>query len=455
MELFNPALQFLLSAYVAMIIYSNNSTLSPDIYFSKGKNTKLVSLPWYNGHIYIKDFTGMTTSWDEIKSFCGTGAGRIFRDLGWRRKSRDSNEYPSTSPLPPALKLHRVSKVFGTFPALNSVNLDVQSGEVVALLGPSGCGKTTTLRIIAGFENPTSGEVYLEQNKIADALISKPANQRDIGMVFQNGALFPHLTVAQNLEFALPKSDPDPHKISNMLEVVRMSDLRDRYPSQLSGGQQQRVALGRALINSPQLLLMDEPFSSLDSALRAEIREEVRQIVRTAGITTVFVTHDQQEAMYFGDSIAVMNNGAIEQYGTPEELFHSPRTRFVAEFMGAVDFVPCDLKGYQLQSEFNSVSVQNPYVIQQIQDDKDNLTFMSRPDCIELEIDEIGHGTILSREFYGAFYLYIVKLHSGALLRSLMPHTSEYQPGQSVSVSIRDGHMLKTFLMDNLIEEVI
>ncbi|MCH2528581.1 MAG: ABC transporter ATP-binding protein [Dehalococcoidia bacterium] len=397
----------------------------------------------------------MTTSWDEIKSFCGTGAGRIFRDLGWRRKSRDSNEYPSVSPLPPALKLHRVSKVFGTFPALNSVNLDVQSGEVVALLGPSGCGKTTTLRIIAGFETPSSGGVYLEQNKIADALMSKPANQRDIGMVFQNGALFPHLTVEQNLEFALPKSDPDPHKISNMLEVVRMSDLRHRYPSQLSGGQQQRVALGRALINSPQLLLMDEPFSSLDSALRAEIREEVRQIVRTAGITTIFVTHDQQEAMYFGDTIAVMNNGSIEQYGTPEELFHAPRTRFVAEFMGAVDFVPCDLKGYQLQSEFNTVSVQNPYVVQQIQDDKDSLTFMSRPDCIELELDEVGHGTIVSREFYGAFYLYIVKLHSGALLRSLMPHTSEYQPGQSVSISIRDGHTLKTFLMDKLIEEVI
>tara|TARA_B100001559_G_scaffold307577_1_gene299893 strand:- start:8537 stop:9781 length:1245 start_codon:yes stop_codon:yes gene_type:complete len=406
-------------------------------------------------YICVKDFKGMTTSWDDIKSFCGTGAGRVFRDLGWRRKPRDSNDYPSASPLPPALKLHRVSKLFGAFPALNAVNLDIQSGEVIALLGPSGCGKTTTLRIIAGFEHPTDGEVYLEQTRIADKSFSKPANQRNIGMVFQNGALFPHLTVAQNLEFALPKSDPNPQKIDDMLEVVRMSDLRDRYPNQLSGGQQQRVSLGRALINSPELLLMDEPFSSLDSALRAEIREEVRQIVRTAGITTIFVTHDQQEAMYFGDTIAVMNNGSIEQYGTPEELFHSPRTRFVAEFMGAVDFIPCDLRGYQLQSEFNTVSVQNPYVVQQIQDDKNGLAFMSRPDCIQLELSEVGHGTIVSREFYGAFYLYIVKLHSGALLRSLMPHTSEYQSGQPVSISIRDGHTLKTFLMDKLIEEVI
>ena len=163
-------------------------------------------------------------------------------------------------------------------------------------------------------------------------------------MVFQNGALFPHLTVYQNLEFALPKTNPNPIKISEMLDTVRLSELKHRYPHQLSGGQQQRVALARALINSPQLLMLDEPFSSLDSALRAEIREEVRQIVRSAGITTIFVTHDQQEAMYFGDTVAVMNNGVIEQFGTPEELFHAPRTRFVAEFMGAVDFIPCNLQ---------------------------------------------------------------------------------------------------------------
>ena len=401
---------------------------------------------------YKQRMLGMTTSWDDIKSFCGTGAGRIFRDLGWRRKPR---EYTPHTPLPPALKLTSISKSFGSFKALRSVNLDIQSGEVVALLGPSGCGKTTTLRIIAGFETPTSGEVFLEQTKIADAIYSMPANHRNIGMVFQNGALFPHLTVSENLKFALPKNNDNPNLVAEMLDIVRMTDFQDRYPSQLSGGQQQRVSLARALINSPQLLLLDEPFSSLDSALRAEIRQEVRQIVRAAGITTIFVTHDQQEAMYFGDTIAVMNKGSVEQFGTPEELFHSPRSKFVAEFMGAVDFIPCELNGYKLESEFNTVSVANPYVVQQIAEDKDTLAFMSRPDCIHLELSETGHGTIESREFYGAFYLYIVRMHSGAILRSLMPHTAEYSSGQRVSISIREGHTLKTFLQDKLIEEVI
>ena len=361
------------------------------------------------------------------------------------------------------IKLVEVKKIYkmGTVDvtALNGVSLKIDQGEFIAIIGASGSGKSTMMNILGCLDVPTSGQSIIDDQNVEEMSGDQLAEIRNnkIGFVFQTFNLLSRQTALSNVLLPLMYSNEKNRKSKSQaaLEKVGLGDRIHHKPTQLSGGQQQRVALGRALINSPQLLLMDEPFSSLDSALRAEIREEVRQIVRTAGITTIFVTHDQQEAMYFGDTIAVMNNGSIEQYGTPEELFHAPRTRFVAEFMGAVDFVPCDLKGYQLQSEFNTVSVQNPYVVQQIQDDKDSLTFMSRPDCIELELDEVGHGTIVSREFYGAFYLYIVKLHSGALLRSLMPHTSEYQPGQSVSISIRDGHTLKTFLMDKLIEEVI
>jgi iron(III) transport system ATP-binding protein len=392
----------------------------------------------------------MTTSWQDIKSFCGTGAGRVFRDLGWRRKSRDSI---TGSPLPPALSCRSLSKSFGDFQALNSIDLEIQSGEVVALLGPSGCGKTTTLRLIAGFEQPDSGTILLEDEVISDKATCLPPNKRHIGMVFQDGALFPHLTVRDNLGFALDGIASKKHLIDEMLEKVQLTEFQNRLPYQLSGGQQQRVAIGRALISSPQLLMMDEPFSNLDSTLRYQIREEVRHIVREAGITTIFVTHDQQEAMYFGDTIAVMNQGAIEQFGTPEEIFHEPKSKFVAEFIGSVDFLPCKLSQEQLVSEVVTVNLQsNLSIINTILSSKEPPEFMSRPDCIEISPSDIGHGTIMSREFYGAFYMYLIKLHSGTILRSLMPHTSEYPPGQLVNLTLRDGHHLKTFVAGQLVE---
>jgi spermidine/putrescine transport system ATP-binding protein len=237
-----------------------------------------------------------------------------------------------------ALELMEVERHFGALAAVDRVSLALSPGEMLALLGPSGCGKTTTLRIVAGFERPDSGRVVIHGEDVTAA----PPYQRDTGMVFQQYALFPHMTVWQNVAFGLrmrgaPKSDW-PIRVGDALALVSLAGLEERYPSQLSGGQQQRVALARALVIRPQLLLLDEPLSSLDAKLRQEMRLELRRIQKRVGITALFVTHDQEEALSLADRLAVMNQGRIEQLGTPMEIYERPRTRFVAGFIGQSNF---------------------------------------------------------------------------------------------------------------------
>jgi len=235
------------------------------------------------------------------------------------------------------LQLESVEKHFGATPAVNGVSLDIARGEFFALLGPSGCGKTTLLRLVAGFEQPDSGRVVLDGTDVAGV----PANERPVNTVFQHYALFPHLTVADNVAFGLryqstirnPKST-----IDEMLKLVRMEGLGGRKPDQLSGGQKQRVALARALILHPKVLLLDEPLAALDVKLRKEMQVELKALQRRVGITFIFVTHDQEEALTLADRVAVMNLGKVEQVGTTEEIFERPRTKFVADFMGAVNF---------------------------------------------------------------------------------------------------------------------
>jgi putative spermidine/putrescine transport system ATP-binding protein len=238
------------------------------------------------------------------------------------------------------LQLSGVRKQFGDFVAVEDFNLEAQRGEFVSFLGPSGCGKTTTLRMIAGFEQPTRGSIKIEGVEIT----RKPANQRNVGMVFQSYALFPNMTVAGNVSFGLrmrkrPAADIR-RRVGELLELIHLPDKADRYPYQLSGGQQQRVALARALAFEPTVLLLDEPLSALDAKIRVALRHEIRDIQRQLGITTVYVTHDQEEALELSDRVVVMSEGRIEQAGTPFEIYNFPATAFVASFVGTLNAVP-------------------------------------------------------------------------------------------------------------------
>ncbi|MGO4568594.1 ABC transporter ATP-binding protein [Rhizobium sp. 2YAF20] len=241
------------------------------------------------------------------------------------------------------LQIRGIRKEYGPIVAVHDVNLDVRRGEFLTFLGPSGSGKSTTLYILAGFENPTKGDITLE----GKTLLTTPSHKRNIGMVFQRYTLFPHLTVGENIAFPLKvrrktKIEIDT-KVKEMLRLVRLEGFEDRKPAQMSGGQQQRVALARALAYDPPVLLMDEPLSALDKKLREEIQHEIRRIHQQTEVTILYVTHDQEEALRLSDRIAVFSKGVIDQIGTGPELYANPRTRFVAEFIGDSDFISCDL----------------------------------------------------------------------------------------------------------------
>ncbi len=249
---------------------------------------------------------------------------------------------PVANPKQPGLPLHlqRLSKQFGEVVAVDDVSLEISGGEFVTLLGPSGSGKTTTLMMIAGFSEPSSGRIWLGDHPI-DTL---PSYRRGFGMVFQNYALFPHMTVAENIAFPLKmrgiSSRDRGKRVANVLDLVRLPGYDDRYPNQLSGGQQQRVALARALVYNPPVLLMDEPLGALDKKLREEMQLEIKRIQGQLGITAIYVTHDQEEALVMSDRIAVMNGGQIEQVDTPDRLYDQPATRFVADFIGESNIIP-------------------------------------------------------------------------------------------------------------------
>lgn len=243
----------------------------------------------------------------------------------------------------PAISLRGIEKSFGTFTAVRNLDLDIASGEFFSLLGPSGSGKTTVLRMIAGFERPTAGSIELDGEMVTD----KAPFERKVNTVFQDYALFPHLNVAQNVEYGLklrkvPRAQRQ-QMVNEALEMIRLPQVARRLPSQLSGGQRQRVALARALILKPQVLLLDEPLGALDKQLREQMQIELKQIQREVGITFVFVTHDQEEALSLSDRVAVFNDGRIDQVGSPADLYERPATRFVASFLGHTNLIEGDL----------------------------------------------------------------------------------------------------------------
>jgi len=257
--------------------------------------------------------------------------------------SRASSHEAKTKPPQPYLSIRSLSKRFEKFTALDSVDLDIAEGEFVSILGPSGCGKTTLLRAVAGLDVQTSGSVHQAGRDISNL----PVSGRDFGIVFQSYALFPNLTIAANVGYGLKsarfKSHEIEKRVTELLNLVGLADQAKKYPAQLSGGQQQRVALARALALSPGLLLLDEPLSALDARVRARLRGEIRDLQRRLGITTIMVTHDQEEALTMSDRVVVMSKGRIEQIGTPDEIYGRPASAFVADFVGRMNFIPGNL----------------------------------------------------------------------------------------------------------------
>ncbi len=257
------------------------------------------------------------------------------------------------------LELDNVQKAFGNSYAVHRFDLAVERGEFVSFLGPSGCGKTTTLRMVAGFELPTTGQIRVDGKDITHL---RP-NQRNVGMVFQSYALFPNMTVAENVAFGLKVAKQPPQaietRVGEMLRIIKLPQHAGRYPYQLSGGQQQRVALARALAVKPQLLLLDEPLSALDAKIRVSLREEIRSLQRSLGITTIYVTHDQEEALSMSDRIVVMNEGRIEQIGSPFDIYNYPRTRFVASFVGTLNI----LRGRVIDAAKGEISVDGQTIL--------------------------------------------------------------------------------------------
>lgn len=316
------------------------------------------------------------------------------------------------------LSLQNIAKKFGDFVAVDQFDLDVAKGEFVSLLGPSGCGKTTTLQMIAGFLEPSAGRIIADGRDLG----SIPANKRNIGIVFQSYALFPHMTAAENVAFGLEmrgiSADERGRRINRALELVHLENFRDRYPKQLSGGQQQRVALARAIVIEPHILLLDEPMSNLDAKLREDMQLELRSIQQELGITTILVTHDQNEAMALSDRIAVMHGGKIVQIGAPYDVYERPANSFVSSFLGKSNLFP-DAAG-------TGISV--------------------RPEKVRLCAPSQGRmqGTLVSRIFFGSHWLYQIRTdHGGILLYEQNVGRNPTEDGATVGLDWDEEHALR------------
>lgn len=348
----------------------------------------------------------------------------------------------------PFLSIQHVKKSFGDNTVVQDFNLDVEPGEFVSFLGPSGCGKTTVLRMVAGFEEPTAGKIVIAGKDVTNL---KP-NQRNIGMVFQAYALFPNLTVAQNIGFGLKvagasKADQD-SRIAEMLNIIKLPQLGDRYPYQLSGGQQQRVALARALAPSPKLLLLDEPLSALDAKVRVSLRDEIRAIQKRLGITTIFVTHDQEEALSISDRIVVMYGGVAEQVATPFEIYNRPATKFVANFVGTLNV----LAGTVVDPALGKVRVNNDEIAvkQSLNGAKsgDAVSLALRPEAMALGDykghDAELHGKITDVHFLGSVIRVRVNLGTETIALDTFNNSRTPPPtiGDSTKVTFASNDVL-------------
>lgn len=316
------------------------------------------------------------------------------------------------------VQLKGVRKNFGAFTAISRIDMDIVSGELIALLGPSGCGKTTTLRMIAGLEAPSDGQILFDNKDVSNV----PVQERNVGMVFQRYALFPHMTVEKNVAFGLkvrgtPQAEME-ERLEHILEVVQLKQFRKRFPAQLSGGQMQRVAIARTLITNPSVLMMDEPLANLDTKLRGEMRRFIRELQQRLGITTLFVTHDQVEAMELADRIAVIFDGELVQYDAPDALYHRPATVQIADFMGASNIYEATIAGNVASTVFgklrfssNNAPVRQGTHYVLLRSEAFDLLLREDKTC-----DNIIAGRIIGREFFGATINYSVECNNKSIV---------------------------------------
>jgi len=328
----------------------------------------------------------------------------------------------------PFLRCEGLVKRFGAVTAVDGAELRVERGRTLALLGPSGCGKTTLLRLIAGFEMADAGEVVLGGRRLSGPGTWLAPQKRRVGLVFQDYALFPHLNVESNVAFGLANGRDKRKRVGELLELVGLEGLSGRMPYELSGGQQQRVALARTLAAEPELVLLDEPFSNLDPAMRERVRAEVRGIIESLGTTAVFVTHDQEEALSLAEEVAVMLEGRILQVGKPREMYTRPSDRRVAEFLGEANFLPGVVEDGQVRFELGRVALANVA--------RGEVDVMVRPEGLTLSAEAGEPVEVVSAEYYGHDQTVLVRLGSGAVLKVRLLAGEEFSPGQRLGLRL-------------------
>ena len=308
-----------------------------------------------------------------------------------------------------------ISKQFGKSVAVSDVSIQMNKGEIISILGPSGCGKTTLLRMIAGLENPDNGTISIEGREVYNKSINIPSEKRNLGMVFQEYALFPHLTVRENLEFGVdqkPKTEKE-KKVYKIADLTQLINFMDRYPHELSGGQQQRTALARTLATEPDLLLMDEPFSNLDASLRQSVRSHVEQIIRDSGTSTIFVTHDKEEAYSISDRVAIMSDGLIHQIAPPDQIYFWPMTKKVAELGGTCDFISGKIDDSVAQTSAGPL----PLRITNHYPNGTDVTVVIRPNDLKMTPSPTGDHNVIRKEFRGDDTIFWVETPKNEILR--------------------------------------
>lgn len=345
---------------------------------------------------------------------------------------------------PEMLKLESICKSFGGKPVLQDISLEIEEGERFTLLGQSGCGKSTLLRLIAGFESPDRGRICIEGNEVS----SLPVEKRPVGLIFQNYALFQHMTVYDNIAVGprvrkLPESEIS-KQIDELLEITHLKGLKNSYPQNISGGESQRVALARAVINRPKILLLDEPLSALDPGLRQHLREELVEMQKTLGITFLFVTHDQEEAMSMGTKMCIMEKGTIKQTGTPADLYERPESSFVARFLGEINCLSGTVE--QKEGDVITFSLGKNGKIQFLSESRDNIgkRCYIRPEKVFFDLGQaqketFNHleGTLTGMDFFGSYTRYQIKLADGTYFKLSLQHRKEKQPQHSIGDSVR------------------
>ena len=328
----------------------------------------------------------------------------------------------------PAVSVAGLTKTFGDIRAVDGLEFDVAGGRFLALLGPSACGKTTTLRLIAGFERPDSGRIAVGGRVVADPRTFLPPERRRVGIVVQDYALFPHLDVGGNVGYGLRGGAKNAARVQEMLELVGLAGLGRRMPHELSGGQQQRVAIARALAPQPEVLLLDEPFSNLDAALRSRVRAELRDILKKAGATAIFVTHDREEALSLADEVAILWQGRLVQVGTPDVVYQQPASLEIAAFLGDADILPGEAGGGYVTCELGTLPLCPPA--------HGEAQILIRPEAVRLCSDPEGAASVVASQFYGHDQLVAVRLKSGRLLRARLGPWETFKVGECVTVGV-------------------